>query len=196
MAKYRTDTGLELDEDDPDDRKILERQRAAARDAGRGGGDRTGSTRGRPDLEAAYDEGAAEPADSGTPQTPTAAARSGGRSARSGTAPKGARKGRKTGGKGGGRGGVSVPPPRLIPPRSVNARDWGGFAFGLILHALVVSYIRYGKEGPKGWLRAKFLNRPIQGEDLERENRGGGRHENPDSVPWEDLTPEERENII
>ena len=89
-----------------------------------------------------------------------------------------------------------MPGPRFIPPRSTNPRDWGGFAFGLIVHALVMSYIRYGKEGPKGWLRAKFLNKPIQGEDLERENRGGSRHENPDSVPWEDLTPEEQENII
>ncbi len=193
MAKYQSDTGLELDEDDPEDRKILDRQRAAARDAGRSGAERAGSTRGRADLEAAYDAGAGEAAAGGTSteggaeQETATAPRSGGRSGRSGT-------GRK--GRGGGKGGGSIPGPRLIPPRSLDAKDWGGFAFGLIVHALVVSYIRYGKEGPKGWLRAKFLNKPIQGEDLERENRGGSRHENPDSVPWEDLTPEERENII
>jgi hypothetical protein len=72
----------------------------------------------------------------------------------------------------------------------------GGFALGLVLYALTVSFIRYGAKGPTGWLSAKFLNKPIQGEDLERENKGGSKHENPDSVPWEDLTPEERDNII
>lgn len=90
----------------------------------------------------------------------------------------------------------SVPTPTLTPPRRIKAADMGGFAFGLVLYALTVSYIRYGAKGPTGWLSAKFLNRPIQGEDLERENNGGSRHDNPDSVPWEDLTPEERENII
>lgn len=194
MAKIRTETGLELDEDDAEDRKILQRQRAAARDAGRSGGDRAGSTRGRADLEAEFDAGVGEASteDGAEEETAAAPASSGGRSTRSGTA-------RKGGGKGGGRGGKggsSMPGPRFIPPRSAKASDWGGFAFGLVLHALVMSYIRYGKEGPKGWLKAKFLNQPIQGEDLERENRGGSRHENPDSVPWEDLTPEERENII
>jgi hypothetical protein len=60
MATFTSDTGLELDDTDPDDRKILDRQRAAARNAGSAGDDRAGATRGRPDLEAAYDEGAAE----------------------------------------------------------------------------------------------------------------------------------------
>ena len=53
-----------------------------------------------------------------------------------------------------------------------------------------------GRRIPRRKLPTRVLNQPIQGEDLERENRGGSRHENPDSVPWEDLTPEERENII
>jgi hypothetical protein len=53
----------------------------------------------------------------------------------------------------------------------VSGKDLGGFALGLVLHALVVSYIRYGKAGPRGWLSAKFLNSPIQGDDLEKENR-------------------------
>lgn len=186
MAKIQSSrTGLELDESNADDRKILDRQRAAAREAGRSGGDRAGTTRGRADLESAYDAGVVETSAPTTPVAPAAA--------RPVTARKGA--GAKGGGRGGKRGG-SMPGPRFIPPRSTNPRDWGGFAFGLIVHALVMSYIRYGKEGPKGWLRAKFLNKPIQGEDLERENRGGSRHENPDSVPWEDLTPEEQENII
>lgn len=191
MAKYRTATGLELDESDANDADILARQRAAARESGRSGGDRARTARGRTDLESAYDAGVVE---TSAPEVPPAVpAAAGGRAARPATARKGA--GAKGGGRGG-KGGGSIPGPRLIPPRSTKAKDWGGFAFGLVVHALVMSYIRYGKEGPKGWLRAKFLNRPIQGEDLERENRGGSRHENPDSVPWEDLTPEERDNII
>lgn len=179
MAKIQSSrTGLELDESNADDRKILDRQRAAAREAGRSGGDRAGTTRGRADLESAYDAGVIETSAPETPVTPVA---SGGRAARPATARK---------------GGGSMPGPRFIPPRSTNVKDWGGFAFGLVVHALVMSYIRYGKEGPKGWLKAKFLNKPIQGEDLERENNGGSRHDNPDSVPWEDLTPQERDNII
>ncbi|MFD9837052.1 hypothetical protein ACFW2V_41795 [Streptomyces sp. NPDC058947] len=178
MARYASDTGLELDDSDPEDRKILDRQRAAARQAGSDGGDRAGTTRGRADLEQAYDEGAAAKA---APSAPAAAKAS---KPAAGRAP-------KLGGL-----GKAVPTPTLTPPKKVKAADMGGFAFGLVLYALVVSYIRYGSKGPTGWLKAKFLNDPIQGEDLERENKGGSRHENPDSVPWEDLTPEERENII
>lgn len=67
---------------------------------------------------------------------------------------------------------ASIPKPTLRPPRSaVGGKDWAGFALGLVLHALVVSYIRYGKAGPKGWMKAKFLNSPIQGDDLESQNR-------------------------
>lgn len=89
-----------------------------------------------------------------------------------------------------------IPRPTLRPPRTpVGGKDWAGFGLGLVLHALIVSYIRYGKAGPKGWLSAKFLNQPIQGDDLQRENRGGSTHEDPNSVPWEDLTPEERKNL-
>lgn len=171
MAKYTTETGLELDEAVPDDRKILERQRDAARQAGREGADRAGTTKGRADLESAYDEGtseAAAPSSEGTggggssTGKPSAPARSG----RSGSRSGGGGKGRKGSGGGGG-----LLRPTLQPPRSpVGGKDWAGFTLGLVLHALVVSYIRYGKEGPKGWLKAKFLNKPIQG-DLERESR-------------------------
>lgn len=167
MAKYKSDTGLELDEADPDDRKILERQRAAARDAGKSGADRAGTARGRADLESAYDEGAGEAAapssegtggGGGSTGKPSAPARSG----RSGS---GSSKGRSSSGSG-------LIRPTLQPPRSaVGGKDWAGFTLGLVIYALVVSYIRYGSDGPKGWLKAKFLNKPIQGDDLERQNR-------------------------
>lgn len=178
MAKYRSDTGLELDDSDPDDRKILERQRAVAKKAGADGDDRAKVTRGRSDLEQAYDEGAAPKAAPSAPAAAKASKPAAGR----------ASKLRSVAG--------AVPTPTLTPPKKLKAGDMGGFAFGLLLYALAVSYIRYGAKGPTGWLSAKFLNKPIQGEDLERENNGGSRHEDPNSVPWEDLTPEERENII
>jgi hypothetical protein len=152
MAKYTTDTGLVLDEDDAEDLKILKRQRAVARKAGAAGDDRASTTRGRPDLEQHYDEGAA-------PAAPAS--------------PAPAKAGKPAGGRGSKAGGLkgAVPTPTLKPPRSVKGKDVGGFALGLVLHALVVSYIRYGKDGPKGWLKAKFLNDPIGEDDLGRENR-------------------------
>ncbi|WP_367575283.1 hypothetical protein [Streptomyces griseoaurantiacus] len=150
-------TSLILDDQDEGDRQILDRQRAAAREAGRGGRDRAGSTSGRADLESAYDEGAQEAAGGQEP------GRKGGAPT---SAPSPGSRGRKGKSAGGG-----IPAPTLKPPRSLGAKDLGGFALGLIVQALVVSYIRYGKAGPKGWLSAKFLNKPIQGEDLEHENR-------------------------
>jgi hypothetical protein len=159
MAKYASShgTGVELDDADPEDRKILARQRAAARDAGKSGGDRAGSTAGRADLESAFDEGARETASAsvGTGSTKGGATKK--------SAPSSAPRGKGLG---------SIPNPTLRPPRTpFGGKDWAGFALGLVLHALVVSYIRYGKAGPKGWLSAKFLNKPIQGDDLERDNR-------------------------
>jgi hypothetical protein len=155
MAKYTTDTGLELDEDDPEDRKILDRQRAVAKTAGSNGDDRAGSTRGRADLEQHYDAGAAEAAAPAAPAAAKAGKPAAGRGSKSG----------------GGGGFGSLPKPTLKPPRRPTSKDMGGFAFGLLIHALVVSYIRYGAAGPKGWLSAKFLNKPIQGDDLEKQNR-------------------------
>lgn len=192
MARIQSHrTSLILDDDDEEDRKILERQREAAREAGRTGRDRAGSTAGRADLESAFDEGAREPG----PPVDTGA-EAGGATAKSApaSAPKG--KGKASKAWGGAVGTVkAMPAPTLTPPKSVSGKDLGGFALGLVLHALVVSYIRYGKAGPKGWLSAKFLNKPIQGDDLERENRGGSTHDDPNSVPLDELTPEERKNL-
>jgi hypothetical protein len=155
MAKTTSATGLELDDTDPEDRKIMARQRAAARQSGRTGGDRSGTARGRADLASAYDEGAAETAAPSTPAAasskPGAVAANGGRSRAASV---------KATAKG-------LPMPRLRPPRTTSAKDAGGFLLGLVLHALVVSYIKYGSAGPTGWMKAKFLNKPVQGEDLE-----------------------------
>lgn len=32
--------------------------------------------------------------------------------------------------------------------------------FGLFLYVLALNYVRHGPEGVKGWLAAKFLNKP------------------------------------
>lgn len=56
----------------------------------------------------------------------------------------------------------------LTPPKRLSGGDVGGFLAGLALYALVLNYIRYGVDGPKGWLSAKFLNRPAWlGEGIE-----------------------------
>jgi hypothetical protein len=71
MATVRTRTGVELDESNPEDAKILRRQRAVARRRGVLHGlhtenspyekpDRQAVTGGRQDLEEAFDEGAAQ----------------------------------------------------------------------------------------------------------------------------------------
>lgn len=53
----------------------------------------------------------------------------------------------------------SLPSPTLKPPRRINGGDLAGFATGLLLFTLGVNYLRYGSDGPKGWLSAKFLNK-------------------------------------
>jgi hypothetical protein len=172
MARIQSHrTSLVLDDEDEEDRKILARQRAAARDAGKTGRDRAGSTSGRADLESAFDEGAAEAAE---PSVETeAGAGDADKESAPGPAPKGKSRARKVlgGTVGSTVGAVKAAPPTLKPPRSLSSKDVSGFALGLVLHALVVSYIRYGKAGPKGWLSAKFLNKPLQGDDLESQNR-------------------------
>jgi hypothetical protein len=169
MAKVTSDrTSLVLDDEDEGDRQIIERQRLAARDAGRAGRDRAGSTGGRPDLEFAFDAGAnePEPADLKEPKASKGVL---GQPLPS-SAPKG--KGKASRALGGAVGTVkALPSPTLKPPRSLTSKDLSGFALGLVLHALIVSYIRYGKAGPKSWMSAKFLNRPLQGDELESENR-------------------------
>jgi len=50
----------------------------------------------------------------------------------------------------------------LKPPRSLNAKDASGFAFGLVLYAMALSGIKHGvPAGITGWLSAKFLNKPM-----------------------------------
>lgn len=151
---------MQLDPNDPTDRKIIARQVRVARQAGRDGLDRAAATRGRADLESAYDEG--------TLQASAPVSDGGGQGS---PAPGGKR------GKGGGKspdGSPSTPSARKAsgpgwkafkptspakPPTRV--ADAGGFLSGLALYAVVVIYIRYGAEGWKGWLKAKFLNQPM-----------------------------------
>ncbi|MFC8717776.1 hypothetical protein [Kitasatospora sp. NPDC057198] len=51
--------------------------------------------------------------------------------------------------------------PTLTPP--TRARDTGSLLTGKLLYVGLITYIRYGTAGWKGWLSAKFLNKPIQG---------------------------------
>jgi hypothetical protein len=48
----------------------------------------------------------------------------------------------------------------LTPPKKLNGGDVGGFLAGLGLYALALNYLRHGPDGVKGWMAAKFLNRP------------------------------------
>lgn len=143
--------GVQLDPNDPVDRQIIARQVAAARQAGREGRDRAATTRGRADLEAAYDEGAADEAQ----PTPAGAGDGGGQSA--GSRPSAARSSLRASR---GRGWKAFKPtsPARLPTRLADA---GGFGAGLALYTVVVIYIRYGPAGWKGWLSAKFLNKPM-----------------------------------
>lgn len=54
-----------------------------------------------------------------------------------------------------------LPRPTLKLPSTPTAGDVGGFLFGLTLYALFINYLRFGPLGVKGWLRAKFMNAPL-----------------------------------
>jgi hypothetical protein len=141
-------SGLVLDPADPDDAKIMARQVQAARKAGASGGDRAGIDQSRPDLLAAFDEGAGKPAAAPADQGPGKAGKAG---AAAGNA------GKKAAGflsKGSWR-------PTLQAP--ARPRDAGGLLAGMFLWVGVSVYLRYGPAGWKGWLSAKFLNKPMQG---------------------------------
>jgi hypothetical protein len=147
-GSVRTRTGLTLDPADPTDAQILKRQASAARKAGREGGDRAKVTQGRADLEAAYDEGAQATA-TGPEDESTGESSGPGR---------GRRAWDRYRQMGPGWGSVKPTSPARLPTR---AADAGGFAAGLLLYTVTVIYIRYGPEGWKGWLKAKFLNQPM-----------------------------------
>lgn len=158
---------MNLDPNDPVDRRIMTLQQKAARQAGREGRDRAAVTRGRPDLEAAYDEGAAEAAadnedqgdeDQGDEDQGDKAKKS--PQPRPGRAA--ARRGRRGRGKAPKRGlSRGRWQPTLKPPTRV--RDAGSLLTGMLLYTAVITYVRYGPDGWKGWLGAKFLNKPMAG---------------------------------
>lgn len=64
----------------------------------------------------------------------------------------------------------------LTPPKRLTATDGAGFLGGLFLYVLALNYLRHGPDGVKGWLAAKFVNRPWTpptddgGADGERDN--------------------------
>lgn len=149
----------DLDPADRTDRQILRRQLAVARQAGREGRDRAKSTRGRADLQRAYDEGAqqrtGDEEDQGEEEDPAAAP----------TAPSRGRRAARQAGRAwkGSTGYVSRGSwqPRMPTNPPSRIRDAGGLATGMLLYTAVVVYLRYGPAGWKGWLRAKFLNQPM-----------------------------------
>lgn len=61
----------------------------------------------------------------------------------------------------------------LTPPKKLTANDGAGFLGGLLLYVLALNYLRYGKDGVKGWLAAKFVNRPWSPPDDSGAEDGG-----------------------
>jgi len=75
----------------------------------------------------------------------------------------------------------SIPAPdlsqvTLTPPKSFSGGDLGGFLAGLVLYTLGLNFLRYGVDGPKGWIRAKFLNEPYVEASTKGTKHNGGKH--------------------
>jgi hypothetical protein len=52
---------------------------------------------------------------------------------------------------------------RVASPGGPQVADTGaGVILGAVLWALVLNWLRYGAAGARGWLSAKFLNKPMQ----------------------------------
>jgi hypothetical protein len=146
-APKKSTGSVGLDPSDSIDRQIIARQVGAARQAGREGRDRAKVTRGRPHLETAYDEGATEGDgdDEGQEEEPEE-----NRSSRGKDAWQKAN-----------RGSWKAFKPRSPARPVTRVGDAGGLLSGMLLYTAVVIYIRYGPAGWKGWLSAKFLNKPM-----------------------------------
>lgn len=70
--------------------------------------------------------------------------------------------GRPVVGRAGEVGGTQAPVSMSVPRPTLRlGGDGTGLALGLVLYALGINYIRHGWPGVTGWLRAKFLNRPM-----------------------------------
>lgn len=66
----------------------------------------------------------------------------------------------------------------VLPPRRLTAKDTSGFVIGLFCYVLALNYVRHGPEGVRGWLAAKFINKPWTppgdaDDRRKREGRGG-----------------------
>lgn len=148
------------------DAEIRRRQRRAAYDAGRRGDDRERTARGQAHLYKAYDAGAAAAAEEDQRGEEESARRIAEEERAAAQAKQDKRAGRRAAvgnawdsssgflSRGSWR-------PTLTPPS--RARDAGGLLAGMLLYTAAITYIRYGPAGWTGWLKAKFLNRPMQG---------------------------------
>lgn len=67
----------------------------------------------------------------------------------------------KAGGQVAGELGDAARSLTLTPPSRLSAKDASGFAFGLIAYAIVLAGIKYGPAGVRGWISAKFVNKPM-----------------------------------
>jgi hypothetical protein len=75
---------------------------------------------------------------------------------------RGDRAGQRTSGRPGGGAGSDL------------VNDGAGFLLGLFVYALVLNYLRGGPDRVKGWLAAKFINKPWAAKRARRVPRGGG----------------------
>lgn len=58
------------------------------------------------------------------------------------------------------------------PAAPHKAKTPGSLLTGAALYVVAITYIRYGRAGWKGWLRAKFLNQPMTKAEAEAAKRG------------------------
>jgi hypothetical protein len=85
-------------------------------------------------------------------------------------------------------GGPKMPAPSLKLPRRPSSTQVVGFGFGIVLYAVVITYLRYGPEGVKGWLGAKLLNKPYIAPEGPVDGSGGQGFGNPAGSAGSDST--------
>lgn len=53
-------------------------------------------------------------------------------------------------------------------------KEAGGVLVAMIFYAIVINGLRYGTPGVTGWLKAKFLNQPMQGPPAQAAGNAAG----------------------
>lgn len=53
--------------------------------------------------------------------------------------------------------------------------DGAGVILGAVAWALILNWLRYGTRGARGWISAKFINKPMGGPGGKPRGRGGRR---------------------